>query len=57
MDITVVEHNDINVKIVKQYLYGGTKKKEKIPKHKDKTKIMDCYAEGMDLIPSVEYSR
>ena len=49
MDIIVVEHNDINVKIVKLYLYGSTKKKEKIPKHKDKTKIMDCYAEGMGL--------
>jgi mRNA-degrading endonuclease YafQ of YafQ-DinJ toxin-antitoxin module len=35
MGITVVEHNGINVKIVKQYLYGSTKKKEKVAKHKD----------------------
>ena len=49
MGIIVVEHNDINVKIVKPYLYGNTKKKEKVPKHKDKIKIMNCYAEGMGL--------
>ncbi len=49
MDITVVEHNGINVKIVKQYLYGSTKKKEQLVKHRDKKKIMDCYAEGMGL--------
>jgi hypothetical protein len=42
MDITVVEHNDINVKIVKPYLYGNTKKKESVSKHRDKRKIMDC---------------
>ena len=49
MDIIVVEHNDINVKIVNLYLYGNTKKKEQVPKHRDKIKIMDCYAEGMGL--------
>ena len=49
MDIIVVEHNDINVKIVKQYLCGNMKKKEKLPRHKEKKKIMDCYAEGMGL--------
>jgi insertion element IS1 protein InsB len=49
MGITVVEHNDINVKIAKPYLYGNTKKKEKAPKHRDKIKIMDCYAEGMGV--------
>ena len=49
MDIIVVEHSDINVKSVKQYLYGSTKKKERVPKHRDKKKIMDCYAEGMGI--------
>jgi hypothetical protein len=49
MGITVVEHNDINVKIAKPYLYGNTKKKESVAKHRDKRKIMDCYAEGMGL--------
>jgi len=49
MDITVVEHNDISVKSVKQYLYGNTKKKEKVAKHKEKRRIMDCYAEGMGI--------
>ena len=49
MGIIVVEHNDINVKIVKPYLYGSTKKKEKTPKNRNKSKIMDCYAEGMGL--------
>ena len=38
MGIIVVEHNDINAKIVKQYLYGSTKKKGRQPKHKDKKK-------------------
>ncbi|CAA6825462.1 MAG: Unknown protein, partial [uncultured Sulfurovum sp.] len=46
MGIIIVEHNGINAKIVKQYLCGNTKKKEKTPKHKLKSKIMDCYAEG-----------
>ena len=32
MDIIVVEHSDINVKIVKQYLYGSTKKKRRLQK-------------------------
>jgi len=49
MGIIVVEHNGINAKIVKQYLCGNTKKKEKTPKHKLKSKIMDCYAEGMGI--------
>ena len=49
MGIIVVEHNDINVKIVRLYSYGNTKKKEKSPKNKNKSKIMDCYAEGMGL--------
>ena len=49
MGIIVVEHNDINAKIVKLYLYGSTKKKGKSPKNKNKSKIMDCYAEGMGL--------
>jgi len=49
MGIIVVEHNDINVKSVKPYLYGNTKKKGKVPRHKDKIKIMNCYAEGMGL--------
>ena len=49
MDIIVVEHNDINVKSAMQYLYGNTKKKERSPRHKEKKKIMDCYAEGMGL--------
>ena len=49
MGIIVVEHNDINARIVKQYLYGSTKKKGRQPKHKDKKKIMDCYAEGMGI--------
>jgi insertion element IS1 protein InsB len=49
MDIIVVEPRDINVKIAKQYLYGSTKKKEKVAKHRDKKKIMDCYAEGMGI--------
>ena len=29
--------------------YGSTKKKEKSPKHKLKSKIMACYAEGMGI--------
>jgi len=49
MGIIVVEHNDINARIVKQYLYGSTKKKGRQPKYKDKKKIMDCYAEGMGI--------
>jgi len=49
MGIIVVEHKDTNVKIVNQYLFGNTKKKDKVVKHKDKRKIMDCYAEGMGL--------
>jgi len=49
MGIIVVEHNDINVKSVKQCLYGSTKKKEPIPKHKLKKQILDCYAEGMGV--------
>ena len=49
MGIILVEHNDINVKSVKQYLHGSTKKKDKVPKHREKRKIMDCYAEGMGL--------
>ena len=49
MGIIVVEHNDINVKIVRLYSYGNTKKKEKSPKNRNKSKIMDCYAEGMGL--------
>ena len=49
MGITVVEHNDINAKSVMLYLYGNTKKKDKTPKHRLKSKIMSCYAEGMGL--------
>jgi len=49
MGIIVVEHNDINVKIVKQYLHGSTKKKSKVVKHRDKKKIMDCYVEVMRI--------
>ena len=49
MGIIVVEHNDINVEIVKPYLHGSTKKKEKVPRHRDKRRIMDCYAEGMGI--------
>jgi insertion element IS1 protein InsB len=49
MGIIVVERNDINVKNVKQYLHGNMKKKSKLPKNKEKRKIMDCYAEGMGL--------
>ena len=49
MGIIVVEHSDINVKIVEQYLYGSTKKKSKVATHRDKKKIMDCYAEGMGI--------
>jgi insertion element IS1 protein InsB len=49
MDIIAVEHRDISVKVVKQHLLGNTKKKVKIPKHKYKKKIMDCYAEGMGI--------
>ena len=36
MDIIVVEHKDISVKSAKQYLHGSTKKKDKVPKHKEK---------------------
>ncbi|CAA6823979.1 MAG: Unknown protein, partial [uncultured Sulfurovum sp.] len=49
MGIIVVGHNDINAKSVIGHLYGSTKKKEKIPKHKLKSKIIDCYAEGMGI--------
>ena len=49
MGIIVVEHSDINVKIVKQYLYGNTKKKSKVATHREKKRIMDCYAEGMGI--------
>jgi insertion element IS1 protein InsB len=49
MGIIVVEHNGINVKSVNQYLHGSTKKKSKVAKHRDKKKIMDCYAEGMGI--------
>ena len=49
MGITVVEHNDINVKSVMLHLYGNTKKKDKTPKHRLKSKIIDCYAEGMGI--------
>ena len=49
MDIIVVAHKDINVNSVMRCLYGNTKKKEKFPKHRDKKKILDCYAEGMGI--------
>ena len=49
MGIIVVEHNDINAKIVKLYSYGSTKKKENTPKNRNKSKIMNCYTEGMGL--------
>ena len=53
MDITIVEPNAINVKIVNLLLQGNTKKKEKSPKNRLKRQIMDCYAWG--LILCVEY--
>ncbi len=49
MGIIIVEPNGINAKSVKQYLYGSMKKKDKVPKHKEKRKIMDSYAEGMGI--------